>query len=92
MDWQTLRRELVAQWIAPNWVCIDKAKKLKAAYVPIEDVVERSMRWWAPSVGSSMSLRWPVRSQSPARLTIGGITKAATGESEPTIRKQTQRS
>ena len=92
MDWQTLRRELVAQWIAPNWVCIDKAKKLEAAYVPIEDVVERldalvgTERWQldvSPLAGAVTVT---------ARLTIGGITKAATGESEPTIRKQTQRS
>ena len=81
MDWQTLRRELVAQWIAPSWVCIDKAKKLEAAYVPIEDVVERldalvgTERWQfdvSPLAGAVAVT---------TRLTIGGITKAATGES-----------
>ena len=80
MDWQTLRRELVAQWIAPSWVCIDKAKKLEAAYVPIEDVVERL----DALVGAK---RWQL-DVSPlagvvavtARLTIAAFCRAASGE------------
>lgn len=93
LDWQTLRGELIRKWIEPSWVCVDKDKQLYAAYVPIEDVVERldalvgAERWSldvAPLAvgGDTVAVI--------ARLTIGGVTKAATGEDEPTPKRNGQ--